>query len=124
MSKDSKIVSVDKDGNIEAKKTGTTTIVTEITKEGVVKKFETEITVNKPCIKILGGKSKIKQGKTTTFKAEVYGLDAAVTWSVSNKNIATINSKTGKLKAKKAGTVTVYAKAGTLKKSYKVKVTK
>lgn len=123
-SKDPKTVTIDKDGNVKAKKAGETTIVTEIMKDGVSKKYETKVTVKKACIEIVSGKSKVKKGKTTTFKAEVRGSDAKVTWSVSNKKLATINKKTGKLKAKNTGTVTVYAKAGSLKKSYKVKIVK
>ena len=57
-------------------------------------------------------------GQTTTLKIE--GTTKTVTWSSSNKKVATVSQK-GKVTAKKAGTVTIKAKVG--KKTYKCKVT-
>ena len=47
-----------------------------------------------------------------------------VTWKISNKKIASIKSKTGQFKAKKAGKVTVTAKCNGVKKSCVVRVKK
>ena len=69
-------------------------------------------------------KQTIKVGKTFTFKVKVKNSDKAVTWKVSNKKIASIKSKTGQFKAKKAGKVTVTAKCNGVKKSCVVKVKK
>ncbi len=57
-------------------------------------------------------------GKTITLK--ITGTKKAVKWYSSNKRIATV-SKTGKVKGKKPGRVTITAKAG--KKTFKCKVT-
>lgn len=75
-------------------------------------------------IKFTAKKSKIKVKKTYRFKAKTIGKKATITWSVSNKKIGIINKKTGKFRAKKPGTVTVYAKAGGKTAKVKVKVTK
>ena len=81
--------------------------------------------MKKPYLKI-SGKTSVKRGKTLTLKANRYGIakSAACTWSVDKAKLATISKKTGKLGAKKAGTVTVTVKAGTVKASYKVKIKK
>ena len=57
-------------------------------------------------------------GKTTQLKVNNY--TGKIKWSSSNTSIATVSS-TGKVKGKKAGTVTISARAG--KKTLKCKVT-
>lgn len=57
-------------------------------------------------------------GKTTQLKVKNY--TGKIRWSSSNTSIATVSS-TGKVKGKKAGTVTISARAG--KKTLKCKVT-
>ena len=68
----------------------------------------------------------LKVKKSYTFKADMENAVAPdkITWSVDKKDIASINAATGKLTAKKAGTVTVTAACGKYKASVKVKVTK
>lgn len=66
----------------------------------------------------------IVEGDTFTYKAEASDTGQSIVWSVSNKKLASINEKSGKLKAKKAGTVTVTVKAGKQSKSLKVKIYK
>ena len=63
-------------------------------------------------------KATIYVGKTVRLKLK--NTKKKVKWSSSNKKIATV-SKKGKVKGKKAGKVTITAKAG--KKKYKCKVT-
>lgn len=70
-------------------------------------------TADKPYIEVNVSKKTITAGKSVTFKAKVYNSTSAVKWSVSDKNIAAVTRK-GKLTAKRAGKVTVYAKAGNL----------
>lgn len=86
---------------------------TENKSESVVKK-----------VKIINGKERIKVGKTFKFKAKTIGKETTIKWYVSKKKVGTINKKTGKFKAKKAGTVIVYAKAGGKTAKCKVKVVK
>ncbi|WP_310603503.1 N-acetylmuramoyl-L-alanine amidase [Anaerosporobacter sp.] len=64
-------------------------------------------------------KTTITAGKSYTFAAKVEGATSKIAWSVSDKNIATI-TQAGKFTAKRAGTVTITAKAGSA--SAKVKV--
>lgn len=71
-------------------------------------------------------KAKVALNKTTaivtvgkTVKLKLNGTTKKVKWSSSNKKIATVSSS-GKVKGKKAGTVTITAKCG--KKKYKCKV--
>lgn len=66
-------------------------------------------------------KTTIVAGKTYTYKVKVSETNDSVSWSVSNKKVATI-SKAGKLTAKRAGKVIVTAKAGTAKASVNVTV--
>lgn len=80
--------------------------------------------VKKPYIKFTASKKTIKVGGTFTFKSKVYGDSSSIEYSVSNTKIATIDKKTGKLKAKQAGKVVVTAKAGNITKKFTVVVTK
>lgn len=52
----------------------------------------------------------VKAGKTIQLKATVTGKSSKVTWSSGNQKYATVNSS-GKVTGKKAGKVTIYAKA-------------
>lgn len=74
-------------------------------------------TSTKPAI---SGSSSMYVGATKTFTATV-SSKAKVTWSSSDKNIATVSSS-GKVTAIKAGTVTIKAKANGVTASYKVKI--
>jgi len=69
-------------------------------------------------VKLNKTKATLYIGKTTTLK--VKGTSEKVTWTSSNKKVATVSSK-GKVTGKKTGTATITAKVG--KKSYKCKVT-
>ncbi|MDO5548623.1 MAG: Ig-like domain-containing protein [Eubacteriales bacterium] len=61
----------------------------------------------------------IRPGKTKTLK--ITGTKKKVTWSSSNKKVATVSSK-GKITAKKYGVTTITAKVGSKKYKCKVKV--
>ena len=60
----------------------------------------------------------LKVGQTTTLK--VKGTKKKVTWTSSNKKVVTVTKK-GKIKAKKKGTATIYARVA--KKKLKCRVT-
>lgn len=95
-------------GEVVAKKAGSVTIMA--TANG---KIETcKITVKKPSIKLNKSNATIytSGNKTIQLNATVKGSSKKVTWKSSNKTVATVNSK-GKVTAKKAGTVTITAKA-------------
>lgn len=65
---------------------------------------------------------KFTAGKKYTLKAKKTNTNKTLKWSVSNKKIATINEKTGVLKAKKAGKVTVTVTCGSLKQKITIKI--
>ena len=65
--------------------------------------------------------TKIKAGKSYTFKASATGTDEPVTFESSNEKVAKINSQ-GKLTAIKVGTTNITARAGSLSVSIKVTV--
>lgn len=74
-------------------------------------------------IKITGARGTLKKGKRLVLKASVWPLrlGQSVLWKSSNKKIATV-SKKGVVKAKKKGTVKIYAIKGKRKAAVKVTV--
>lgn len=121
------IVSVDKNGKITAKKAGTATVQAKM-KSGMVAKCK--VTVQKGAVKTTKITSvpstlKIEKGKTYNLKPELMPLTSSekITYSSSNKSIATVNSK-GKITAKKSGTVKITVKSGSKKVTVKVTVPK
>lgn len=118
------IATISDEGKITAKKAGKVTITTQVVQNGKIYTYKTQVVVKKPYIKITTSKKTIKVGESFTFKSKVYGESSNITYSVSDTKIATINKKTGKLKAKKAGKVVVTVKAGNITKKFTVVVTK
>jgi hypothetical protein len=86
------------------------------------KKAKTSITRVAP----KAAKTSVQVGKNLTFKVKVLPskLQKKVAFTSSNTKVLTVNKKTGKASAKKAGTAKVTAKAGKLSASWTVKVTK
>ena len=70
--------------------------------------------------KIKISKTKYKMNKGEKYTLKISGTKKKVSWSTSNKKVATINSK-GKVTAKKKGSATITAKVGG--KKYKCKIT-
>ena len=94
-------------------------VTTEASSDATTKEPATEA---KPSIKWKTKTESIKAGKSFTFKAVAIGTGSDITYSVSNTNVAAIGETSGKLKAKKAGKITVTAKAGSLSVDVKVTV--
>ena len=109
-----KVAIVNSKGKVTGKKAGTCTITAKIGS----KKYKCKVTVKNP-IKLNKTKVTLNKGKTYTLK--VSGTKKKVTWSSSNKKVATVNSK-GKVTAKKKGIVTITAKADGLTVKSKVTV--
>lgn len=107
---DPAIATVDAEGNVTGKKAGTTTIRI-YTQCGNFTMCTVKV-VDKGAV--LSEKSlKLKLKETKTLTATVYptsSTDKTVTWSSSDKSVATVNSK-GKITAKSVGKATIYAKA-------------
>lgn len=87
--------------------------------DGVLK-ATTQKTGTNSNIKLNYSKINVKKGSTKQLK--VLNTSKSVTWSSSNKSIATVSK--GKVKGIKAGTCTIYAKVAGKKLSCKVTVTK
>ena len=122
-------------GKVTTKKAGAgkTVKITATAKDGSGKKSVYQIKIMKHAVKSITLKAKktVTAGKSVTVKATVKttgkNANKKLTWSTSNKNYATVNSK-GKVVTKKAGkgkTVTITAKAtdgSGKKKTVKIKM--
>ncbi|MBQ8135234.1 MAG: leucine-rich repeat protein [Clostridia bacterium] len=110
-SSNSSVASVTSAGKITAKKAGIATI-TATTYDGKIAKCS--VTVYGPAtgVKLSKTSVSVNKGKTYQLKATVlptYAKNKKVTWSTSNKSVATVSSG-GKVTAKKAGTATITVK--------------
>lgn len=116
---DTKIATV-KNGKVTAKKAGKVTITA--TANGI--RRTCRITVKKPALKLTKTKLTLyTKGRTTAeIGAKITGSSKRIVWKTSNKKIATV--KDGKITAKKAGKVTITAKANGITKRCEVNVKK
>ena len=103
------------------KKVGKATIIATYQIKDQTRTIKKVIQIKKPSLVMSKYKKTLKVGSAYQFRAKQEGLKGKITYSVSNKKVATINSKTGTLKALKKGKVTVIAKLG--KRQAKVSVT-
>ena len=120
-SSNSKIARVTQSGRITALKEGTVKISCISEDGGIVAVCTVKCVVPVEGVSLNKSSVTIKKGKTFKLKAEIYPSDATikdVTWSSSNKKIATVD-KNGKVTAKKKGTVTITCK--TKNGGYKIK---
>lgn len=129
-SSNTKIATV-KSGTVQGVKAGKATITVTL-KSGISKKFKVKVqktNVATTSIKVMDAVTKKKVGKSVSLKAKgrlklvttVSPMTSKqkVSWSSSNKKVATITSK-GVVKAKKRGKTIITVKSG--KKTYKIKV--
>ena len=120
------VANVNKNGKITAgKKTGTATITVTL-KSGTTATVKVKVQKKKVATKkITVDKKKItlKKKKSYKIKVKLQPITASdkVTFTSSNKKVATVNAK-GVVKAKKAGTAKITVKAGKKKAIVKVKV--
>ncbi|MCH5202209.1 MAG: Ig-like domain-containing protein [Oscillospiraceae bacterium] len=125
------VATVDENGVVTALKKGVATITCKAINPADANdtaEANCMVTVKQPVKAItIKGTATVKTGKTVTLKATVTPADAdntAVTWSTSNKNIATVSAK-GVVTGVKPGKVTITAKAkdgSGVKKTYSVTV--
>ena len=111
-SSNKKVVTVSKKGVITAKKSGTAKITVKAGKKKVTVKVTVEKVAPTGMNKVPESKT-LKKGKSFTIKPKLTpsGAEAKITYSSSNKKVATVNAK-GKVTAKKKGTATITVKAG------------
>ena len=99
------VATVSADGVVTGVKAGTATITCTSNATGL----KATCTVTVGYVKLDKTDVAVQKGKTKTLKATVYPsslADRSVTWESSDTNVATVTS-TGKVKGKKAGTVTI-----------------
>lgn len=108
------VASVNKSGKVTAKKPGKTTITGKVNGKSatcvVTVKEKKKKPASKPRIKVSQTKATVYVRKSIKLKADVKGKSKKVSWTSSNKAVATVN-KNGKVTGKKAGKVTITAKA-------------
>ena len=112
-----KVATISSKGVVKGVKAGTAVITAKVGNATATCK----VTVKASTIKFAKASVTIYKGKTATVKATATP-SATVNYTSSNTKVATVNSKTGVIKGIKAGTVTITAKAGTLKTTCKVVV--
>ena len=113
-SSNKKVATVSKDGTITAKKAGKANITVKAGK----KKVTVKVTVQAPAPTGINGvpaTKTLKKGKSFTIKPKLTpsGAEAKITYSSSNKKVATVNAK-GKVTAKRKGTAVITVKAGSI----------
>lgn len=119
-SSDSKVVTVDKKGKVTAKKTGKATITVTM-KSGAKATYTVKVQKGKvttKSLKLNKSKCTLKKGKTFTIKVTRKPITATekITYSSSNKRVATVDKK-GKITAKKKGKATITVKTSNGKKA-------
>lgn len=119
-SSNTKVATVDKKGKVTAKKTGKSTITVTM-KSGAKAKYTVKVQKGKvttKSLKLNKSKCTLKKGKTLTIKVTRDPITATekITYSSSNKKVATVDKK-GKITAKKKGKATITVKTSNGKKA-------
>lgn len=114
-SSNSKIVTVNKAGKLQAKAKGSATITGTVSK----RKYTCKVTVQAPKL----NKTSITLKVGQTYQLKLSGTNQKITWKSSNSKIVTVN-KTGKLFAKSAGNATITAQVNGIRFVCKVKIQK
>lgn len=124
-SSNASVASVSAAGVVTAKKAGTAVITVKVTlTNGESASLQKQITVKKAYIKMKKTSYTVKKGKSVQLKATAFGSSKKVTFKMANKKSKKLAkvTKTGRLTGKAKGTAKVIAKAGKVKKTFKVKV--
>lgn len=116
-SSDEKVATVSTKGKITAVAAGTATITLTSGKKSV------KVAVTVPGIAVTKSTVSVKKGKTTTLKPQTFGITDKVSYTSSDKKVATVTSK-GVVKGIKVGSAKITIKAGSYKKTVTIKVTK
>lgn len=111
VSKDNKIATVSKSGNVIPKNEGTTKVVSTIKQNNKTYKVETSVVVKENGIELTELTNYMNVKDSYTFKAKSFGLDDDIKWNISDRNVAIIASN-GKVTALANGSVIVYAQDG------------
>ena len=124
-SSNTSVVTVNKSsGKVKTKKAGTATITATVKanngSDTITKKLTCKVTVKKPSLTVTPTSVTLKKGKNKTLTVKT-APSATVTYTSSNKKIATVSNK-GKITAKKKGTCKITVKCNSITKTVKVTV--
>ena len=114
-SSNSKIVTVNKAGKLQAKAKGSATITGTVSK----RKYTCKVTVQAPKL----NKTSITLKVGQTYQLKLSGTNQKITWKSSNSKIVTVN-KAGRLSARSAGNATITAQVNGIRFVCKVKIQK
>lgn len=121
-SDDTSVCTVNSEGVIKGKSAGDATVITTVDTGVRVYTLETEVTVEKPSVKITRKTGSLKVGRTFKARARKKGLTDSIRWTSSNRKVATVNRTSGKIRAQGKGTTTITARCGSYKAKFKLKV--
>lgn len=115
VSSNKKVVTVTSSGKVKAVAPGRATITVKSGSKNV------KIVVTVPGITNVKSSISIKKNKTLVITPKMYGISGKVTYTSSNKKVATVTSK-GKIKGIKKGTAKITINAGAYTKTVTVKI--
>jgi hypothetical protein len=117
------VVMISSDGVVIPLQKGEVTLDINIIQDNINYTLQMKIIVKEPYIKLSSSKKELKVGDSMKIKVKKYGTEEEPIWQLSDPTIASINEKTGKLSAKKKGTVTVIGRTESgLSATLKIKV--
>lgn len=120
-----KVAKISGKGKITARRKGKAVITVKITlTNGESASVQKTVTVKRACLKLKKARPSVKVGKSVNLRMKVVGSSKRVTYRLANKKDKKtgIVTKNGKFTGKAKGSVKVTAKAGKLKKTFKVVV--
>lgn len=118
-----KAATVNVDGTVTAKGKGKAVIGAKVTlTNGESKTFHFNVTVKKASIQKVKVPKSVKKGKKMTLKAKALGTGKKVTWKLTKNTKAAKLTKSGKFTAIRKGKVKVTAKAGSIKKTFTIRI--
>lgn len=121
-SSDPAVATVSEDGVISGIAPGTAAITGTIAIDGEEKPFQFDVHIWVPGIEALDVQTRVLVGTSFTMQARVNGSEAPLQWHSSDPDIATVDSETGFLTAKRDGQITLTAAAGELKKEWIINI--
>lgn len=116
------VATVGADGIITVIAPGSAIISGTLAVDGSEKAFRFEINVWAESIQSLNIQSSIGIGETVTMRAQPLRVSSPISWSVSNTDLAEINTATGVITGKKAGRLKLVAQASDLKREWAVTI--
>lgn len=110
-SSNKKVATVTSKGVVKPVSKGTATITVKIKDKGKTYSRKLKVTVKNPSIEITDSVTSLDLNNSFKLKAKTYGIKKPLlTWSSSNKAVISVQKRTGKVTAVKAGSAIITAK--------------